>query len=150
MSAMILDGQTKFGCTLVDFYRQPVLVVQAARFGVLIPPVTEVAEDAEPAVAYVNALLDGSARWIADCPTCRSYGRTGSEYVWLSQPLMFCMSCCNVALGGEWRRVVVPPNRAEIERLLLARPDPRTRNWRPDQTVEDLLVDQVMATGGGG
>lgn len=146
MTAQILDGQARFQCSLVEFYRQPLLVVQAARYGIMIPPTSDVDDDAEPAYAYVNALSDGSVRWIANCPDCDM----SAEYVWLATPLMFCMSCCNRALGGRWRRVEVPSDRAEIERLLLARTDPRTRSWTPDETVDDLLAENVTLSGGGG
>lgn len=147
---MILDGQRKFGCTLEAFYRQPILVEQVARRGILIPPTSDVDRDAEPALAYVNPLSDGSVRWIAECPACRADGRTRAEYVWISTPLLFCVGCGNAGIGARWRLVTVPRDRTGIERLLLARPDPLTRSWRPGETLEQLAAENVMLLGGGG
>lgn len=145
MPSAILDGQARFGCSLVEFYRQPMLVLQAGRYGIMIAAPSEVDEGAEHALASVNALLDGTARWIATCPDCR----IGAEYVWLAQPLMFCMACCNRALGGRWRRVDLPSERAEIERLLLLRSDPRTRSWTPGETLEQVAAANRLLAGGG-
>jgi hypothetical protein len=73
-----------------------------------------------------------------------------AEYVWLATPLFFCTSCGNASIGGRWRPVAVPADRAEIERLLLARPDPATRSWRPGETTDQLAAENVMLLGGGG
>lgn len=143
MSAMILDGQARFGMALTEFYRQPELVVRVARRGVLIPPIADVATEATPALAFVDPLPDGSVRWIARCPDCLSAGRTGAEYVWLATPLMFCMRCANSDIGGRWRRVAVPPERREIERLLELRRDPETRVWWPGETLGDLEAENA-------
>lgn len=148
--AQIIDGQAKFGMSLVEFYRQDELYVRLARQGIMIPSRNEVAQDADPALAFVDPLFDGSVRWIAECPDCKAAGLSRAEYVWLQTPLMFCLSCGNVAIERRWRPVLVPPNRLEIERLLLARPDPLTRSWRPGETLDALVVDNVMANGGGG
>lgn len=149
MPAMIVDGHAKFGMDLVAFYRQPDLVLRMARRGILIPPTSDIANDAEPALAFVNPLPDGSVRWITACPDCRENGKTSSEYVWLATPLTFCIRCGNEAIGSRWRRVLVPPARAEIERLLLTRPDPMTRTWHPGETLADLQA-QNAALGIGG
>lgn len=139
MAARIIDGRSRFGCSLVEFYRQDALAVQIARRGILVPPVSAVDRDADPALAYVNPLPDGSVRWIANCPTCLSHGRTVAQYVWLDQPLLFCTRCANASIGGCWRPIAVPSERAEIERLLLLRTDPEQRAWTPSETVADLV-----------
>lgn len=150
MTAQILDGAAKFGMDLQTFYRQPELVAAVARRGILIPPTSEVADDAPPALAYVNPLPDGTVRWIAQCPDCQARGRTAAGYVWMSQPLTFCMRCANRSIGGRWRRVTVPANRAEIEGLLMLRPDPETRAWIPGETVEQLQAENATLEIGGG
>lgn len=138
MPAQIVDGRAKFGKSLADFYADHDLVTRVARRGVLIPPIATVAEDAAPALAYVNPLPDGSVRWIAECPDCRAAGKTAAEYVWLATPLLFCMRCGNAAIDGRWRRVLIPADREEIERLLLVRPDPGDRAWMPNESLDDL------------
>jgi hypothetical protein len=148
--AQIVDGFAKFGLSLLEFYRQPEIAASLGRRGLLVPPLTMVDADAKPALAFVDPLLDGSVRWIAECPDCKARGLSRAEYVWLQTPLLFCTSCGNASLGGLWRPVGVPQNRAQIERLLLQRPDPLTRSWRPDESVEALCVENVMANGGGG
>jgi hypothetical protein len=146
---MIVDGQAKFNCTLVEFYRQPIIVTKIARNGVLIPSPDDVDLTARPALARIDP-SDGQARWIADCPDCRS-----AEYVWLATPVFFCCSCANATIGHRWRCIVVPSERAAIEASVLARPawivvdgravDPRS--WSPDQTLEAVkaLTAQFVA-----
>lgn len=138
MPARVLDGRTKFGCSLEQFYRQDSLAIQIARRGILIPPLSEVASAADPALAYVNPLPDGVVRWIANCPACLAHGRTVAQYVWLDQPLLFCTRCANAGLDGRWRPIRVPAEREEIERLLLLRPDPEQRGWQPGESLADL------------
>jgi len=91
-------------------------------------------------------------RWVADCEC------GGASYVEPRDPVFFCTSCGNVALGGIWRRVIFPDNREEIEAELLMRlvypPKNRkpvdaamnavskvpglARCWRPGETVAEL------------
>jgi hypothetical protein len=147
---MILDGRTQFGMGLDEFYRQEEIVLLVWRRGGVVPPLTEVDPEAPPALAQVNPLPNGMVRWIAVCPACQGRGRASAEYVWLTTPLMFCTRCCNADLGGKWRQVQLPEERAEIERLLLLRPDPETRGWRPDESVLDLQdQNEIMGLGGG-
>jgi hypothetical protein len=91
-----------------------------------IPAMTEIDEQAKPAVAYVNW-----GRWVADCPC----GCGGAELVEPDQPFM-CASCWN--RGGAWLPVAWPAERAQIERTLVERSDARTRNWHPRESVADL------------
>jgi hypothetical protein len=146
---VIADGRARFGCSLEEFYHQPILVTHVARLGILIPPLADLDGAAPPAVARID-VDDGRARWIADCPDCLAAGRSRAEYVWLASPFLFCTACGNREVGGRWRRVDLPDDRATIERLLLARPDPETRWWTPGETVEQLQTENVMLQGGGG
>jgi hypothetical protein len=150
MPSMILDGRARFGVPIADFYRQEKLVLRLARRGILIPPTKDVADGATPALAYVNPLMDGSVRWIANCPSCREEGVTTAEYVWLETPLFFCVRCGNADIGNRWRPVEIPKQRAAIERTLLARPDPETRAWLPGETVQALRQQNAALKGGDG
>jgi hypothetical protein len=146
----ILDGQAAFGMTLEQFYGQPEIILLVMRRGVMVPPITDVDEHAAPALAYINPLTNGRVRWIAECPYCKSFGRTRAEYVWMSTPLLFCTACANRAIGSYWRPVALPAERDAIERLLLARPDPLTRAWAPGETLEQMTAENVVLLGGGG
>lgn len=134
---MIVDGKIRTGQTLEAFYSRPEILQQAARQGVAIPPLSHLDNDAPPALAQVNPLdpFERVARWIALCPDCPG----GSAYVWLDGPLiMWCLACCNEGISHQWRRVLLPPNRLEIEALLNARPLSSLRAWVPDETIDDL------------
>jgi hypothetical protein len=140
----IVDGRARFGCSLAEFYGDERLRLQVARRGILIPPTSAVADDADPALACINPLPDGSVRWIALCPACAEHGRASAEYVWLDLPRLFCLRCGNARLGGRWRPVLVPSDRAEIERLLVARPDPEMRAWHPSESLDDLRAQNRL------
>jgi hypothetical protein len=146
--ARVLDGQARFGCSLLEFYRQPALVSDVARrTGILVPPLSAVDRAAPPALGRVDP-YDGSPRWIANCPDCR----VSAEYVWLAHLLFFCANCGNRSLAGAWRTVLVPADREAIEALLLARPplleidgrlvDPR--GWLPGETIEQLQAENEL------
>lgn len=122
---MIADGHSITGLTLGAWARSAVIQRLAHRRGLRIPPLTAVDEQAEPAVAVVNW---GS--WKAECPACAG----GAEDVWLESPLFFCLTCGNQAVGGLWRRVVLPDNIAAIEAGLAVLPREQ-RNWRPGEEV---------------
>ena len=69
------------------------------------------------------------SRWVADCPSpfCSS-----ALQLTPGQPWFRCRDCDAVA------EVVWPANPADIERLLVMRPDETTRNWEPGETLYDL------------
>lgn len=77
----------------------------------------------------VEARVDHS-RWIVDCPT----DGCNAAYYFNDDDLRFWCVYCNTG----WHRIVLPARRARIEALLLARPSPATRNWRPGETIADL------------
>ena len=74
--------------------------------------------------AYVN-----HGRWVVDCPEpyCGGAG--------LAETVLVCENCKRVT------QVVWPTNRTDIDRALVPRPVPQTRNWTPGETVEDLLKE---------
>lgn len=82
----------------------------------------------EPVLAYVN-----HGRWVADC-VCG-----GAELVAADHPFL-CGSC-----GGEGP-VVFPAGDvlAQVEELLAVRPT-LNRNWRPHETFNDLLAENIDA-----
>jgi len=72
--------------------------------------------------------------WIVDCPSCH-----GAQVAASGDHRMLCVDCFNADIGGRWRRVAWPADAPAIERVLLARPDPDTRNWTGEP------VDQLQA-----
>jgi len=66
---------------------------------------------------FVQAFID-FGRWGARCPDCEG----GAEYVDPDDPVFYCFGCGNVSAGGKLRPVQFPPNREDIELLLLERP----------------------------
>jgi hypothetical protein len=96
------------------------------------PPSGETA--AKPTVvARVNG-----GRWIVDCPFCH-----GAERANFTTGLFFCCECRNGPVGNAFLKVAIPKEaeRAAIAEALLVRPDWRTRNWRPHETIRDLHAE---------
>lgn len=78
-------------------------------------------------VAYVSA-----NRWVCDCE-CGAGNATDPAWGF---------ACC-FGCGAVHETVRFPPDRAEIERLLLQRPQVSTRHWFPQETVRDLAAENV-------
>ncbi len=74
----------------------------------------EVDEEAVP----VHAFMD-YGRWVARCPVCG-----GAEYIDPDDPVFFCLSCGNAAIGGRLRKVKMPRHWRLAERAALSRPIP--------------------------
>jgi hypothetical protein len=87
------------------------------------------------ALAYIN-----ESRWVCDCP---GEGCYGALLVSPKDPRFYCPYCFNEQVGNRFIRVVFPDEstRLRIEQVLLARPDPRTRHYRP-QDGETLAALQ--------
>lgn len=83
------------------------------------------------AVAYVN-----DSRWVANCPTDGCYGAILVSH---HDPRFYCPYCFNQPAGNRFIPIKFPDEqtRIRIEETLLARPDPKTRHFRP-QDDEDL------------
>lgn len=86
----------------------------------------EVHEVAEPIVARVDA---GS--WLVDCD-CGNGVSTDPEWK---------MGCC-FGCGAVHVNVIFPEDHAEIERLLVARPQ-KNRHWVPGETLEQVRADNA-------
>ncbi len=74
------------------------------------------------------------SHWVAGCWQCPS-GAILQRF----QPLLECGFC------GAVTEIVWPPGDkvAAIERLLMMRPDPSTRNWFTHETTHDLLFENA-------
>lgn len=77
-------------------------------------------------------------RWLVACPWC-----AGAELVDPADPVFYCLSCQNEQAGNQLVIVAFPEQREALERLLLRRPDPKTRNWLEGETVDDLLRENA-------
>lgn len=106
-----------------------------------IPPLDHVVRTARPMVAKVNGGI-----WKALCECGMRTDLAKSKVapgcvVWLSQPLGFCMRCGNQGTGRGWRPIVLPPAEmiAQIELILMCRPNIGDRNWEPDESIADLI-----------
>lgn len=99
----------------------------------------ELGDPAQPVDAPVVAIVNGG-RWIAPCEC------GGAEYVDAETRLFMCCSCFNTAHGHRWRLVELPDptTAALVEKALLARPKAQTRNWRPAETVAQLLAENIV------
>ncbi len=88
-------------------------------------------------VASTYAAPDGAAayvsggRWKVKCP-CGNAPSASPEW-----DLACCLEC-----GAIFRRLAWPPERAQIEALLLARPA-HARHWRPGETVAFLEAENA-------
>lgn len=82
--------------------------------------------------AYIN-----HGRWVVECPVC------GGGELALEK-----LEVCGIPTCGTQFEVVYPeaPERVAAERVLMAREDPDTRNWRPDrgEQVLDLKAENAV------
>lgn len=103
-----------------------------AIFGVRLPPSSEVSDE-PPLRTFVTTNL-----WAAECPDCHT-----AMLVWVERPVLMCSGCLNAVVDHRWRRVTLPKEaeRLAIEAVLQARPLPHTRNWRPGETIADLMAE---------
>jgi len=79
-------------------------------------------EDATPRAAYVN-----HGRWVVNCE-CNGAGLTDRK-----MKITCCFDC-----GRVYTSVTFPKHASQIEKVLLERPDPASRNWS-GETVQALL-----------
>lgn len=79
-------------------------------------------------------------RWIVHCPFC-----TGAQHASKSDRKFLCVTCWHrgTAAADRWLLVLWPTDAMleAVERELLRRPDPRTRNWRPGETPTQLSLE---------
>ena len=77
-------------------------------------------------------------RWIGKCEC------GGCEVVDPEAPLFYCFSCYNDADNGMARVAVFPGDWEIVERVLMARPDPLTRNFVPGETTDKLRAENTL------
>lgn len=90
-------------------------------------------EFAVPVIANEN-------RWVVACPDCN-----GAQFACRTDRRFMCVECANFATNGLWRPVTWPGDAAKIEAELDKRPDMKTRNWVPGETVADLVAELASA-----
>jgi hypothetical protein len=77
--------------------------------------------------------------WVWMCDAC--------GHLWWAEPTFpraFCPECLNASSSGFSRLIVWPEERARIERALIYRSDPKTRNWLWHETVNDLMAENIQ------
>jgi len=89
-------------------------------------------------------------RWAAPCPTpfCRGAEHFGVQPWWLGRPRVggltlegfVCLLSCGRAWPARWP---APDMREGVEALCNVRPDWSKRNWRPGETLHDLLQENA-------
>lgn len=86
--------------------------------------------DATPLTVYIN-----EGRWLVDCP-CGSGVIVTPE--WGSTAWCFGEAC-----GRVLTAIAMPDDPNRIEQIMLDRPDPRTRNMQPDESISDLILENA-------
>lgn len=94
----------------------------------------------------IATVMAAQGYWVAHCPAPYCYGaehygaRRGGMGVELGGLFDDLFSCkeCRGNFPAAW-----PVDRVEIERLLMDRPDPFTRNWLPGESIYDLTSQNI-------
>jgi len=94
---------------------------------------------APPAAAV--AVYGNHGRWVVDCPDCG-----GAQLACRTDRRFMCNECGNVVIERLWRPVIWPADVAAIDVALADRPI-RNQNWRPGETVDDLLAEVPIQGG---
>lgn len=89
------------------------------------------------------------SRWIVHCPFPGCKGATMASR---REHRFFCSSCLHAAdptCAKRWLPVIWPDEKVvvEIEKALLARPEPENRNWNASETVRILQMENVQHLG---
>lgn len=87
--------------------------------------------DLSPIIAIVR-----QGRWLVLCPDCN-----GAERAW-EEGWMMCMSCWNGYTKHQYRKVIFPSERLEIENILEPRPL-QNRNWEQGELMADLRKQNI-------
>lgn len=80
--------------------------------------------------------IHNHGRWIVGCPFCKSAEKAADEFM--------CSNCHNEAVAWKPMPVAWPKNQKEIEKLLMERPEIKTRNWSPTETIQDLARENAQ------
>ena len=76
--------------------------------------------------------------WKAKCPTCSGYTVVRRNVL-----THICYPCWDQPDGPYWRTLEWPDDVADIESMLLCRPNVANRNWYPPETVADLSAENI-------
>lgn len=87
---------------------------------------------------HTNAMVFGGT-WVAGCPTCKTIVQATSP----QDTRFFCIVCLNAQFGNKWLAVYWPDDYKSIEEPLLLRPNPANRNWLPNETIEELWMENL-------
>lgn len=80
---------------------------------------------------YVSEAYANWGRWVARCGACAH----GAEQLQRHAPDFQC-TFCGMVTDVIWPSLEMVKG---VERLLMMRPDPSTRNWLPGETLPDLM-----------
>jgi hypothetical protein len=143
----IVTAKERHGVESPLAYFRWILGLRSVRNALKVAKVTLRAQDlaldeqAEPALAYVN-----HGQWIADCPT----EGCSSASLLLREAGFFCGDCLNASIGYKLRAVRWPRGVSQIEKLLLRRPDSKTRSWSLGEAVAHLREENALNLSKGG
>lgn len=98
----------------------------------LLEPPSDSEQSKTRLLAYVN-----HGRWVVDCP-CGS-----AQLASRSDRRFWCVECHNAWASGKWVGVDWPQDEADVEALLLERPEEKTRNWQPTEDTMALVAENV-------
>jgi hypothetical protein len=90
--------------------------------------------------AEITPAAINHGRWVADCPQCRA------ALIVSKQDRRFWCPLCGLPWNGFRGIAVQFPNAAAIktiETILLMRPDPHNRNWRPGESIAQLARENL-------
>lgn len=84
--------------------------------------------------SYVNEAYANWSRWVARCGLC-----PWATQLQRFQPWIECPLC------GTVTEIVWPAAKTveDVERLLMMRPDPSTRNWSPGEPLQQLIWENA-------
>lgn len=122
----IVDGFRASGMNLAEYYEKHIMP-EAELLYQSVPDLDMISDEiaVDAVISSNRVIVKCGCGW--ECP------------VWLATPQIFCPQCRNKVTGGSWLEVLLPDNFDDILTVLEKRPDPRTRNWNPSETVEDLI-----------
>jgi hypothetical protein len=101
--------------------------------GVFIRPAWEQSKGEVPAMVSMG-------KWTVRCP-----GKTcfGEILINEGESLHFCVACMNIENDFLPQQIVFP-NVKQLNELLAARPDYRSRNFEPGETTQDIINQNRM------
>lgn len=106
---------------------------EAHNLSTILPQLAKYGVQPETSTTGILEAEINHGRWIVKCEC------NGAEKAW-EEGLFMCLSCLNGAHKHQYRKVVFPEQRVDIESVLLCRPIPN-RNWHPGEIVDQLKAE---------